>query len=94
MNPKTIIFIGGCTSVTGIFLSSLATKFWVFIVLYGVMSGIGMGISYLIPLVCCYEYFPKRKGLITGIILGSYGLGSSIFNILATIIVNPNNEAT
>ena len=94
MNPKLIILIGGFIAVIGIFLASLATKFWVFIVLYGTMSGIGMGITYMIPLVCCYEYFPKRKGLITGIILGSYGLGSSIFNILATIIVNPNNEAT
>ena len=28
----------------------------------------------------------------TGIIVGAYGLGSSIFNILATWIVNPNND--
>lgn len=46
----------------------------------------------MIPLVCAYKYFPNKKGLITGIIVGSYGLGSSIFNIIATKIVNPNNE--
>ena len=38
------------------------------------------------------EYFPNHKGLITGIIVGSYGLGSAIFNLLATFIVNPNKE--
>ena len=36
------------------------------------------------------EYFPNNKGLISGIIMGSYGLGSFIFNIVATKIVNPN----
>jgi hypothetical protein len=36
------------------------------------------------------EYFPDNKGLISGIIMGSYGGGSFIFNIIATKIVNPN----
>ena len=48
--------------------------------------------TYMVPLVCAYRYFPNKKGLVTGIIVGSYGLGSSIFNIVATKIVNPNNE--
>lgn len=48
----------------------------------------------MVPLVCAFEYFPNRKGLVTGIIIGSYGLGSSIFNLLATKLVNPNNEST
>jgi MFS family permease len=39
------------------------------------------------------EYFPNNKGLISGIIMGSYGLGSFIFNIVATKIVNPNGES-
>jgi len=56
--------------------------------------GVGCGMTYLVPLVCAYEYFPDRKGLVTGVVIGSYGLGSSIFNILATKIVNPNNEGT
>ena len=59
--------------------------------MYGLFSGVGTGITYMIPLVCAYKYFPHRKGLITGIIVGSYGLGSSIFNIVATKIVNPTN---
>ena len=58
------------------------------------MSGIGTGITYMIPLVCAYKYFPNKKGLMTGIIVGSYGLGSSIFNILATLIVNPHNMSS
>jgi len=39
------------------------------------------------------EYFPNNRGLITGIIEGAYGLGSFIFNLLATKIVNPDGDA-
>lgn len=49
--------------------------------------------TYMIPLVCSMEYFPERKGLVTGIIVGSYGLGSFIFNLVATKIVNPTGAA-
>jgi OFA family oxalate/formate antiporter-like MFS transporter len=47
--------------------------------LYGGMSGIGSGMNYLVPMVCCWEYFPKHKGTVTGIIVGAFGAGSFIF---------------
>jgi hypothetical protein len=47
----------------------------------------------MIPLVCSMEYFPDHKGLVTGIIVGSYGLGSFIFNLLATHMVNPSGAS-
>lgn len=94
LNPKYIILIGGSIAITGIYCSTLTTNLWVFIVLYGALMGVGTGMNYMVPLLCGYEYFPNRQGLITGIVLGCYGLGSSIFNLLATKIVNPNNEGT
>ena len=78
-NPKHILALGGTISLSGIFLSSFTTNLWAFIGLYGVMSGIGCGMNYLIPLVCCWEWFPHKKGLITGIMVGSYGFSSFIF---------------
>lgn len=92
MNPKIIVLIGGSIALTGIFASSYMTNFWAFIITYGVLNGIGSGIMYFIPLVCAWEWFPNKKGLITGIIVGSYGLGSFFFTLLATHIINPNNE--
>jgi MFS family permease len=87
-----IVLLGGTIAISGIFASSYTTDLNTFIALYGTLSGIGTGMTYMIPLVCCMEYFPNNKGLITGIIMGSYGLGSFIFNIVATKIVNPNGE--
>ena len=91
MQPRNIILIGGGIAITGIFFSSFQKQIWYFISLYGILSGVGSGMTYIVPLVCAFKYFPNKKGLITGIIVGSYGLGSSFFNLLATKIVNPNN---
>ena len=59
---------------------------------FGAFTGIGCGLMYFVPLICCWEYYPERKGLITGVILGSYGLGNFFFTQVATLIVNPNNK--
>jgi MFS family permease len=63
-----------------------------FVFYYGFMGGVGCGINYMIPLVCAWEHFPNHKGLCTGIIVGSYGMGSFLFSLVAFSIVNPNNE--
>ena len=57
-NPKLILTLGGFISLLGIFLSSFTTDLMTFILLYGILSGIGSGITYMIPLVCCWEWFP------------------------------------
>ena len=46
----------------------------------------------MVPLICGWEWFPTRKGLVTGCILGGYGFGSFIFSQISTKIVNPNGE--
>ena len=88
----SIIALGGSIALTGYFLSSFATSVLSFILLYGSMGGIGGGINYIIPLVCAWEYFPHRKGLCTGILVGAYGLGSFIYTRVSTRIMNPNDE--
>lgn len=46
----------------------------------------------MLPLVCGWDYFPKNKGVVTGIFLGSYGFSSFLFNPLLTYLINPDNE--
>ena len=46
-------------------------------------------------LVVSWEHFPERKGLVTGVIDGGYGLGSLAYVQIARAVVNPDNlEAT
>ena len=90
-NPKLILLLGGTIALSGITMSSYTTSLSTFIIFYGIFSGIGCGTMYMIPLVCCWEYFPKQKGLMTGIIVGSFGFGSFVFSQISTWIANPNN---
>lgn len=46
------------------------------------------------PLYNAWHYFPESKGLVTGIILCGSGLGSFIFGLVSTSIVNPDNLKT
>jgi hypothetical protein len=36
--------------------------------------------------------YPDKKGIVTGIIIGCFALGSFIFNFVATAVVNPENK--
>ena len=56
------------------------------------MNGLGSGVCYFVPLVCGWEYFPKRKGFVSGVILAGFGFSSFIFSLLSTHLVNPNHE--
>ena len=80
--------------MTGIFVSSFTKSIMAFVCSFGILGGIGAGITYFIPMICAWEYFPKRKGLVTGIIVGAYGFGSFIYIQVATKIVNPHNHGT
>lgn len=38
-----------------------------------------------------YLYFPKKKGMVTGVVLMGYGLASLIFGLTFFSLVNPHN---
>lgn len=72
-------------------MASFTSTLVPFTVLYCMLNGIGCGICYFVPLICSWEWFPKSKGLITGLILGGYGFSSFIFAQVSTRLVNPDN---
>lgn len=78
--------------MAGVFGSSFTKALGPYLSLYTGMNGIGCGICYMVPLICAWEYFPEKKGLMTGIIIGAYGFGSFFFSLLSTKLVNPNKE--
>jgi hypothetical protein len=41
--------------------------------------------------MCAWEWFPKRKGMVTGIIVAMIGLGSVLFFFISTKVVNPDD---
>ena len=58
---------------------------------YAVLYPIGGGIMYWPTIISSWEWFPNRKGMISGLIIGAFGFGAFIFGFLTTAIVNPDN---
>ena len=58
--------------------------------LFCVPYGIATGLTYSVPLNIAWMYFPKRVGIISGLIIAGFGLGGLIFGLVSTNFVNPD----
>lgn len=55
-----------------------ANKLWWLYLSYGRIGGVGIGFGYIAPIAVPVKWFPDRRGLITGIVVGGFGAGALI----------------
>lgn len=90
---RQILMIATVSVLGGLLLSiSLAQTYLMFQVIFGISLGMAQGMLYFLPISVCWEYYPNRKGLLTGILIGVYGLSPLFFNMLSFYMINPENE--
>jgi OFA family oxalate/formate antiporter-like MFS transporter len=89
---QLIISCSAFLALAGVFLSSFTTSLNLFIFLYAVWFSVGIGVAYLVPLVCGWEFYRAQKGMVSGIVIGGFGFGSFAFSYVWFAIANPNNE--
>lgn len=46
------------------------------------------------PLRTSWKYFPNRRGLISGLLFGCFGVSSMFFDFLAAYYINPTGKET
>ena len=71
---------------------SFTNNYVLFIAIYGTFIGLGFGLLYMTALKNAWQYCPSKKGLISGLILSCYSLGSIVWTNLTKHVANPNNE--
>jgi MFS transporter, OFA family, oxalate/formate antiporter len=85
--PRIVALTGGALYGLGVFLASFSHRLsWLYLT-YGVMGGIGLGFSYIVPVAVLVKWFPDRRGLITGIAVGGFGAGALITAPVATRLI-------
>mgnify|MGYP003288504476 CR=1 FL=1 len=86
--PRVVAITGGVLYGLGVFLASFsANKLWWLYLSYGLIGGLGLGFAYIVPVAVLVKWFPDRRGLITGVAVGGFGLGALITAPIATYLI-------
>jgi MFS transporter, OFA family, oxalate/formate antiporter len=85
--PRICAFLGALLVGGGFALSSLTTSVTFLYVAFGVIVGVGNGFGYSAPTPVASKWFPDRRGLAVGLMVGGYGAGSAIFGPLANTLI-------
>jgi MFS family permease len=85
--PRWAMVIASACFVTGFLISALGVatgQYWLVVLGYGGIGGIGLGIGYISPVSTLIKWFPDRPGLSTGIAIMGFGGGA----LIATPLTN------
>lgn len=84
---RGFVFYGTLLIILGYFLSSIATHIGMLVFSYGVLIGTGVGMVYGVPIYMVQKLYPKRSGLMTGIILLGFGMSPLITAPLTSALI-------
>jgi MFS family permease len=85
--PRVIVTICGVIIAAGYCLIPLVNTEWQFFLFYGGIVGIGMG-GMFVPLISLISrWFTARRGMVTGLVMSSVGIGMLIVTPLANQLI-------
>jgi MFS family permease len=63
-------------------------QFWLLLIGYGVLGGIGLGLGYISPVSTLIRWFPDRPGMATGLAIMGFGGGAMIASPLSVLLMD------
>jgi OFA family oxalate/formate antiporter-like MFS transporter len=82
--PRLCAFAGALLVSLGFFLASITTSLLFLYIVFGLIVGAGNGFGYATPIPVASKWFPDKRGLVVGLMVGAYGASSAIIGPLAT----------
>ncbi len=79
--PRKTMFVSACCWGGGFLVASLGVRlhqFWLVLLGYGIIGGIGLGLGYISPVSTLVKWFPDRPGMATGMAIMGFGGGALI----------------
>ncbi len=94
--PRPVALTGGIIYALGCIVASFAhshSQLWLLVLGYGVISGFGLGLAYIVPIAMLQKWFPDKRGLITGLAVAGFGFGAVLTAPIAQwlIAMNPKD---
>lgn len=86
--PRRVAIVAGISYGGGIFLASFSAGHlgWLYFS-YGILGGIGIGLGYIVPVATLVQWFPDKRGMITGLAVAGFGAGALITAPIASRLI-------
>jgi MFS family permease len=88
--PRKAMFVSALCFGGGFEVAAIGVathQFWLLLLGYGVLGGIGLGIGYISPVTTLIRWFPDRPGMATGMAIMGFGGGAMIASPLSTMLM-------
>lgn len=89
-SPRFVGLLGGVLFSSGLVLAGYANRVSsipLLYVTYGLIAGLGGGFAYVTPIATLIRWFPDKRGLVTGLAIMGYGLGSFIMSNIGPFFI-------
>lgn len=89
LGPRKVITLAGILVGFGLVLASFVPTVPGLVIAFGVFGGAGIGLGYSATTPAAVKWFsPSKKGFITGIVVGGFGLAPLYIAPLTTALIN------
>jgi MFS transporter, OFA family, oxalate/formate antiporter len=85
---RLVTAVGGVIMGLGYLLSSFDGNISMLTITYGVVAGIGVGVTYGVPLAVVAKWFPDKKGIAVGLTVIGFGLSPLVTAPLAKSLID------
>ena len=89
--PRKAMFAAALCFSGGFFVGALGIalhQFWLLVLGYGVLGGVGLGLGYISPVSTLIKWFPDRPGMATGLAIMGFGGGAMIASPLSVTLMS------
>jgi len=89
--PRKAMFVSALCFGGGFEVAAIGVathQFWLLLLGYGVLGGIGLGLGYISPVTTLIRWFPDRPGMATGMAIMGFGGGAMIASPLSTMLMS------
>jgi MFS family permease len=90
VGPRKAMFASAVCFGGGFQVAALGVathQFWLLLLGYGVLGGVGLGLGYISPVSTLIKWFPDRPGMATGMAIMGFGGGAMIASPLSTMLM-------
>ncbi|EPB80874.1 hypothetical protein ANCCEY_00076 [Ancylostoma ceylanicum] len=90
---RKVVIGGAFISGTAFLISVASPNIYFFMLIYGVLGGVGFGMIYLPAIVVVGYYFESKRAIATGIAVAGSGVGTMVMPFLTEFCISSKNRA-